>query len=234
MCFVLGTQATPISVHDGIHYATGPAYSAPLQTYAAPLQTYAAPLHTYAAPKVLAPVIQPVYHTPVYKQAEPEPYDPNPEYSYSYGVNDPHTGDSKHAEESLKDGIVRGSYSLAEPDGTIRKVSYTADDYNGFNAVVEKHGQAKPFKYVAAAPVYQAPIAKYVAAAPVYQAPIAKYVAAAPVYQPQFAKYVAPATVYQAPVAKYIAPAAYHAPIAKYVAPTAYHAPLYASYHGYH
>ncbi|XP_037025904.1 larval cuticle protein A3A-like [Bradysia coprophila] len=219
MCFVFGSHAKPISVHEGVHYATAPAYS-----YAsAPLQTYAVP--KVVAPVVSAPIVSPVYHTPVYKHIEPEPYDPNPEYSYSYGVNDPHTGDSKHAEESLYNGVVRGSYSLAEPDGTIRKVTYTADKVNGFNAVVEKIGTPKhitPLKYVAAAPVYQAPIAKYVSpVAPVYHAPIAKY--------------VAPATVYHAPVAKYVAPAAvYHAPVAKYVAPAAYHAPVYASYHGYH
>lgn len=201
MCFVLGTHAKPIVS----------AYS-----YAA------SPLQTYAVPKVLAPVysapiVQPVYHTPVYKHVEPEPYDPNPEYSYSYGVNDPHTGDSKHAEETLQNGVVHGSYSLAEPDGTIRKVTYTADDVSGFNAVVEKLGTPKhvrPLKYVAAAPVYQAPIAKYVAPAPIYHAP---------------------ATVYHAPVAKYIAaPAAYHAPVAKYIASSAYSAPLYTSYQGYH
>lgn len=226
MCFVWSTHAKPISVQTGVQYAT----SAPIYSYtSSPLQTYAvskplAPI--VSAPVVAAPVYHtPVYHAPVFKHVEPEPYDPNPEYSYSYGVNDPHTGDSKHAEETLQNGVVHGSYSLAEPDGTIRKVVYTADDVNGFNAVVEKHGTAKhipvpPLKYVA--PV----ISKYVA--PVYQAPIAKYVVPSPVYSP-VAKYVAP--VYHAPVAKYIAPAAYHAPIAKYIAPTAYNAPLYASYH---
>lgn len=40
---------------------------------------------------------------------------------YSYGVSDPHTGDNKHAEETLVNGVVHGSYSLTEPDGTIRK-----------------------------------------------------------------------------------------------------------------
>src|SRR5262249_48351195 len=146
-------------------------------------------------------------------------YDPNPEYSYSYGVNDPNTGDSKHAQEALKNGVVVGSYSLAEPDGTVRKVSYTADKVNGFNAIVEKHGTPKhvtPLKYVAAAPIYQTPIAKYVAPSTIYNAPIAKYVAPAAVYHGPVAKYVAPAAVYHAPVAKYIAPTApiYQAPIA--------------------
>lgn len=44
----------------------------------------------------------------------------------------------KSAEERLVNGVVRGSYSLTEADGTIRTVRYTADDANGFNAVVER------------------------------------------------------------------------------------------------
>lgn len=35
-----------------------------------------------------------------------------------------------------------GSYSLVEPDGTTRTVDYTADDHNGFNAVVHRAGHA--------------------------------------------------------------------------------------------
>lgn len=77
--------------------------------------------------------------------------------SFSYGVSDPHTGDNKHAEETLVNGVVHGSYSLTEPDGTIRKVTYTADKVNGFNAVVEKAGVAH----------HAAPVAKVVAHAPV-------------------------------------------------------------------
>lgn len=55
---------------------------------------------------------------------------------------DPSTGDYKTQEETLQDGIVSGKYSLVEPDGSLRIVSYTADKHNGFQAVVEKHGQA--------------------------------------------------------------------------------------------
>lgn len=229
-CFLLSAIAKPISVQEGVHYATGPAYSytsSPLQTYAVP--KVVAPI--VSAQYVSAPIVQPVYHTPVYKHIEPEPYDPNPEYSYSYGVNDPSTGDNKHAQETLQNGVVQGSYSLSEPDGTVRKVTYTADKVNGFNAVVEKHGTPKyvtPLKYVAAAPV----VSKYVSAAPIYQTPIAKYIAPSPIYHAPVAKYVAP--VYHTPVAKYIASAPYHAPVAKYISPAAYHAPVYASYHGYH
>lgn len=38
--------------------------------------------------------------------------------------------------------MVKGSYSLMEPDGSIRTVDYTADSRNGFNAVVSKSGHS--------------------------------------------------------------------------------------------
>lgn len=38
--------------------------------------------------------------------------------------------------------MVKGEYSLVEPDGTVRVVKYTADDHNGFNAVVSRVGHA--------------------------------------------------------------------------------------------
>lgn len=41
---------------------------------------------------------------------------------------------------------VQGSYSVVDPDGTLRVVKYTADDINGFNAVVSlTPGHAKPY-----------------------------------------------------------------------------------------
>ncbi|XP_044752861.1 uncharacterized protein LOC123312478 [Coccinella septempunctata] len=59
------------------------------------------------------------------------------DYSFSYGVKDPHTGDVKNQWEEKKDNVVRGEYSLVEADGSTRTVQYTADDKNGFNAVVK-------------------------------------------------------------------------------------------------
>lgn len=75
-----------------------------------------------------------------------------PKYAFNYGVHDPHTGDHKSQEEVRDGDVVKGSYSLAEPDGTIRTVHYTADDLNGFNAVVSKAGHA-----VHPVPLYQKP-----------------------------------------------------------------------------
>nr|CAD7420511.1 unnamed protein product [Timema poppensis] len=48
------------------------------------------------------------------------------------------TGDSKAQEETRDGGVVRGSYSLIEPDGVRRTVNYYADPHNGFNAVVQR------------------------------------------------------------------------------------------------
>ncbi|KAK0178193.1 hypothetical protein PV328_002167 [Microctonus aethiopoides] len=61
-----------------------------------------------------------------------------PKYSYNYGVLDGYTGDSKSAWEERDGDSVKGEYSVVEADGSIRTVSYTADDRNGFNAVVKK------------------------------------------------------------------------------------------------
>ncbi|ROV56171.1 chitin-binding domain-containing protein, partial [Limosilactobacillus reuteri] len=105
-----------------------------------------------------------------------ENYNFNPSYNFRYGVNDPNTGDSKFQQESLFNGVVHGSYSLAEPDGTIRKVTYTADDLNGFRATVEKlvnHEHSKTFKRIPHSssiiktPVPVVPVVKTV---PAYQA----------------------------------------------------------------
>lgn len=109
-----------------------------------------------------------VHAAPLVKHVVHEPIDPNPHYSFSYGVSDHHTGDNKQAEETLVNGVVHGSYSLQEPDGTVRKVTYTADNINGFNAVVEKHGVAHHAAPKVVAAPYLAHAAPVLAAAPAY------------------------------------------------------------------
>ena len=120
-------------------------------------------------------------------------YDPNPQYSYSYDVQDGLTGDSKNQYETRNGDVVQGSYSLLEADGTRRTVEYTADPVNGFNAVVHKEPAQVAVKTVAAAPaVYAAPaVAKYAA-------PLA------------YASYSAPAYAKIAAPLSYAAPAYYH------------------------
>ncbi|XP_068630571.1 cuticle protein 7-like [Battus philenor] len=59
-----------------------------------------------------------------------------PKYDFAYSVADPHTGDHKSQHESRDGDAVHGSYSLVQPDGSVRTVDYSADDHSGFNAVV--------------------------------------------------------------------------------------------------
>ncbi|XP_014251993.1 cuticle protein 21-like [Cimex lectularius] len=189
--------AALVAVAHGGVVAPGPvAYGAAPFGYAAPVAKVAAPL-AYAAPvaKVAAPL---AYAAPVAKVAAPvayaahvDDYDPNPQYSYAYDVQDALTGDSKTQHESRSGDVVQGSYSLTDSDGTRRTVEYTADPVNGFNAVVHK----EPLVAKVAAPV----VAK-VAAPVAYAAPVAK---------------VAAPFGYGAPVAKFAAPLAYAAPVAK-------------------
>ncbi|XP_049948121.1 cuticle protein 18.6-like [Schistocerca serialis cubense] len=89
------------------------------------------------------------------------------------------------APESRSGDVVQGSYSLAEPDGSIRTVDYTADPVNGFNAVVHKEAGAHP---AAAAPVAvaHAPVA-VAAPARAYAAPIARAAYAAPIARAAYA-----------------------------------------------
>lgn len=83
--------------------------------------------------------IVPVVPTAAVVQPAPvEDYDPAPQYSFTYDVQDPITGDSKAQYETRNGDIVQGSYSLIEADGTRRIVDYTADPINGFNAVVSR------------------------------------------------------------------------------------------------
>ncbi|CAG7729636.1 unnamed protein product, partial [Allacma fusca] len=160
-----------------VTYSAGPA----IAKVAAPV-AYAQPAYAAYAPavaKVAAPL---AYAAPVAKVAVAEPFDPNPQYSYGYSVADALTGDSKTATETRNGDLVQGQYSLVEPDGAVRTVTYTADAINGFNAVVDRSAPA----------VVKTAVAKV--AAPVAYA------------QPAYAAYAAPA------IAKVAAPVAYAQP----------------------
>ncbi|XP_034836063.1 larval cuticle protein A2B-like [Maniola hyperantus] len=65
--------------------------------------------------------------------------DPPPtstKYNYWYDIVDPSTGDTKSQHEFRQGDLVKGSYSVIDPDGTKRTVDYTADSKHGFKAVV--------------------------------------------------------------------------------------------------
>ncbi|XP_023169992.1 larval cuticle protein A2B [Drosophila hydei] len=159
-------------------------------------------------PSLAAPVYPGLAKVAVAKVAGPEPYDPNPQYSFSYDVHDGSTGDVKNQQETRNGDVVQGSYSLIEADGTRRIVEYTADPVHGFNAVVHREGVA--VKAVA-------PVAKVLAPAPLLHAPlVAKLPALAPAYGPALAPAYAPALgpalapAYRPALAPAYSPLGYH------------------------
>ncbi|XP_044268598.1 cuticle protein 8-like [Tribolium madens] len=79
------------------------------------------------------------YGGPILAKVEPVAY---PKYHFEYGVKDGHTGDIKEQTEERDGDVVKGEYSLVEPDGTIRKVQYQDDGHSGFNAIVTRTGHA--------------------------------------------------------------------------------------------
>ncbi|KAE8573378.1 cuticle protein 7-like [Halyomorpha halys] len=150
----------------------GLASAAPQYGYHAPVVAHAPVAVAHAPVAYARPYVAPVAvaHAPVAVAApRVEPYDPHPSYTFSYSVNDQHTGDSKGQTESRDGDVVHGSYSVAEPDGSIRTVDYTADPHNGFNAVVHKDAAAHPAPVaVAHAPVAVAHAPVAVAHTPYY------------------------------------------------------------------
>ncbi|KAG5876967.1 hypothetical protein JTB14_027866 [Gonioctena quinquepunctata] len=145
------------SVYDS---PTVHAYAVPaVHAYAA----HAPAVHAYAA---AAPAV--AYAAPITRTIIAEPSAPA-NYDFGYGVHDPHTGDSKSQHESRRGDVVQGSYSLIESDGTKRTVDYSADAYNGFNAVVHKEPAAVAVRAVA--PVVSAPVALASPVAHAYAAP---------------------------------------------------------------
>ncbi|GAB6024003.1 hypothetical protein CHUAL_008729 [Chamberlinius hualienensis] len=65
-------------------------------------------------------------------------------YNFGYDVKDYVYGNHQSRHESGSSdpkGVTRGSYSVVEPDGSVRTVNYEADWINGFRATVsDKNG----------------------------------------------------------------------------------------------
>ncbi|KAH8283651.1 hypothetical protein KR018_010793, partial [Drosophila ironensis] len=93
-----------------------------------------------AESEVLLPSPLPVLRqaSPVAVESQPAEVFPPASYSFNYAVNDESTGDIKEHSETRDGYVVRGFYSLIDPDGYKRTVTYTADDVHGFNAVVNR------------------------------------------------------------------------------------------------
>jgi len=168
---------------------------APL-SYSTAIHTAQPIAHAIAAPAVYhQPALavahhQPILHQQVLTQHAPvvhaapvlaktvaaEPFDPHPQYNYGYSVSDALTGDQKSAHESRDGDVVQGQYSLVEPDGAVRTVTYTADAINGFNAVVDRQAPQVVHKQVAVA---HAPVLHAAPVHAVHHAPIAHAIAPA-------------------------------------------------------
>ncbi|XP_055641729.1 calphotin-like [Toxorhynchites rutilus septentrionalis] len=137
---VIAARAAPLLAAPAPVFA---ARAAPLVAAPAPIvATRAAPLVAAPAPVVAAraaPVVAAAAAPVIAARAAPLEFaDSYPQYQYAYNVQDTITGDSKTQEETRDGDIVKGSYSLIEPDGSRRIVNYYADSVNGFNAVVQK------------------------------------------------------------------------------------------------
>ncbi|XP_049794470.1 larval cuticle protein A3A-like [Schistocerca nitens] len=144
------------TTHAGapLAYATHVAAPIAYATHAAPAPVaYAAKAPVVAAGKVVAAA------------AESADFDPHPQYSFSYDVQDAITGDTKSQQETRDGDVVQGVYSLVEPDGSRRTVEYQADPVNGFNAVVHRDTGA----VAVAKPVVGVGVGKVVAAGPALQ-----------------------------------------------------------------
>ncbi|XP_067625564.1 cuticle protein 19.8 [Eurosta solidaginis] len=160
--------AAPAVYHNSPFVTKAYVASAPIVktvTAAAPA-TYVAG----AAPVVTKTVVAGAAPAAIVKQVEIES---EPQYDFEYGVHDSLTGDIKSQRESRSGGNVAGSYSVVDADGYKRTVTYTADDLNGFNAVVQRE------PIVARAAVVAAPAATLVQ--PVQQVVAAQ--AVVPVHQ---------------------------------------------------
>lgn len=163
----------------------------------------------HAAPPTVVKTVSPIQHHYAAQHVltkTDEEFDPHPQYQFGYNVHDNHSGDSKSQVEERDGDVVRGEYSLIDADGYKRTVKYTADDHNGFNAVVERE-----------------PLIHTVGAAPT----VVKTVAPAAQYaEPALVKTVSPVAHYTAPaVVKTVTPVAHYSSpaVVKTVAPVAHY-----------
>ncbi|XP_049866435.1 cuticle protein-like [Pectinophora gossypiella] len=218
----LAYQAAPVAYHaaPAVSYHAAPAVSyhaapAAVTYHAAPVAkvAVAAPV-AYHAP---APV---AYHAaPVAKVlAQPEEYS-HPKYEYSYSVADGHTGDNKSQQESRDGDAVHGQYSLLEADGSVRTVQYSADDHNGFNAVVSHSAPA----HAHAAPALPIPVVHHAIPVVHHAIPIVHH--SAPIVQSAPHHHAIPVVHHAVPIVHHAIPIIHHA------APIVHSAPVHHEEH---
>ncbi|XP_058820004.1 larval cuticle protein A2B-like [Topomyia yanbarensis] len=129
----------------------------------------------YQAPtlvKTVQPAIVKTIQPALVKTVKHIEYPDSPaQYQFQYSVHDEHTGDIKSQQEERNGDDVKGQYTLIDADGHRRIVDYTADEHNGFNAVVRRE-PLEGHKIVKTL----APVAKVVAPIPIAKvySPVAK------------------------------------------------------------
>ncbi|XP_049866478.1 cuticle protein 19-like [Pectinophora gossypiella] len=124
--------------HEQQHHAPL-VHHAPI-VHHAPVVHHAIPVVHQAFPVVHA---APVHHAPAHHEEHHEEHYSHPKYEFAYSVEDKHTGDIKSQHESRDGHLVKGEYSLHQPDGSVRTVKYTADKHSGFNADVHYSGHSQ-------------------------------------------------------------------------------------------
>ncbi|XP_026735003.1 cuticle protein 8-like [Trichoplusia ni] len=77
------------------------------------------------------------HHEPVHHGYGHHDYYTYPKYEFGYEVEDSHTGDIKSQHEHRDGDVVKGSYSLHQPDGSVRHVDYHGDDHTGFHSTLK-------------------------------------------------------------------------------------------------
>lgn len=159
-------QAGAIGYATPQHYSTVTNVSAPEASVVYNKVATKPVASTAPALKITAPV---AYAVPADKVTRPEEDTPA-NYQFSYGVNDPLSGDNKNQEEQREGDVVKGSYSLIEADGSKRIVEYTSDPHYGFIAIVHNEPAKVTVKTVAPVTKVVAPVAY---SAPAYAAPAA-------------------------------------------------------------
>ncbi|XP_055599959.1 larval cuticle protein A2B-like [Uranotaenia lowii] len=153
----------PAYQQQAFHAASPVYHQQPLlKTFAQPavVKTVAQPAYvktTIAQPTIVKTLAQPTYVKQI------EEYAPA-NYEFSYSVHDEHTGDIKSQHETRHGDQVQGQYTLIDADGHHRIVDYTADDHNGFNAVVRREPTgvkiAQPVQKIIAQPIQKVQIAQ--------------------------------------------------------------------------
>merc|ERR1711983_719797 len=146
---------SPTGVSTRHHVIETPAVSAVRVAAPAPV---VAPVRVAPAPVV----VQTPRVTPLVVQEEESVIPAN--YNFGYSVSDIASGDSKTRQEQRDGDVVTGSYSVADPDGRIRTVTYTADSVHGFQAKVTYDGEEGPVAIPFNPPTASAPV---LASAPV-------------------------------------------------------------------